>query len=452
MNPALQAELDSNQRVFPVLRIDWQVRETTLRTNRFAPGGLVHPEVGALGTALQGGWQPINYGPGVRGSTLATARTSVRVADKSQELGRFLETYQPRGSAARITWAALDLVEADWETIFLGVIEDWQAKDGAVSLIMKTDERDLRAPAPRPQYTRAAWPTVNEPAIYGTTVQLVLGIHNSFRINQRGMVTAYNVKRDDSTATALNLYVASLGNLAEISNIYFDGVLQTIPFTVLRGVYGGIYQTLIALERDDAPDPEVVVSFDCVGPDTTGGTGSGTLINPMSQLRVFLEEYAFRDNQDGVYQGAHPLIEQASWAEVEAFFDARDAESAVILGGGGSRPLGLDVVEGFLNAYPFVKLWWTEQGQIAATVIDFTDSDPDADFWLEADKQSEPSSFSFEPGDRREVFNRVEVPYLFSDVDAQYLSEYEAHDVDSIEAPLNRSFPNPWTQARYDRI
>lgn len=452
MGAALQAELDKGARVFPVLKVDWHSRGLDIRTDYVAPGGVLLSGVPLRSKTVQGGWGPIQYGPGIRGSTLATSRTFVRVEDTDRSLTELLETYNPRGSVARISWAALDLVEADWETKFLGVVEDWEARQGGtVELILKTDERDLRSPAPKPQFTRAAWPTATDPSIYGTASPLLLGVHDSFKITVRGQVRALNVREDDSAPTALQFHSASLGNLTSIDRVYYDGVQQVgLAFQTLRGLFGGVYQTILAIERDLAPPPEVVISFDCVGPDTSGGITGSTLVNPVSQLRVFLEEYTFRDNQTGVYVGAHPLIEQTSWATVEAFFDEREYESGVILGGGGSRPLGLDVVESFLTAYPFVRMWWNETGQIECHLIDYTDTDPPAAAWLVADRDSEPGSFRYQPGDRKDVFNRVEMPYLFSDMEGKFLAQHEAHDVDSIEDPLSRLVSNPWSQARYD--
>jgi len=453
MNPAILAELEKGARVFPVLRVDWESRGHALGTDYVAPGGVILPDVPIRSKASAGGWGPVRFGPGVRGSTLASARSSVRIEDIRQDLAALLETYAPRGSRARISWASLGVIESDWETIFDGIVDDWRSGEGGtVDVILKTDERELRSPAPKPQFQRASAPTASDPAIYGTTIPLLLGIHDSFRITVRGQVRALNVRRDDSTATSLQLYAASLGNLTSVERVYFDGELQTgLAFETIRGLYGGVYQTLIGIERDDAPEPEVVVSFDAIGPDTAGGITGPTLLNPVAELRTFLEEYTFRDNQTGIYVGPHPLIEQASWAAVEAFFDARDAEAGVLIGGGGSRPLGLDVVESFLTAYPFVRLFWNERGQIACHLIDYTDSDPDAAAWLVADREAEPGTFRFEPGDRKEVFNRVEVPYLFSDVEGEFLAQHEAHDVDSIEDPLALVAPSVWSQARYDR-
>lgn len=452
MGAALQAELDKGTRVFPVLRVDWHARGFDIQTDYVAPGGALLSGVPLRSKTTQGGWGPIQYGPGIRGSTLATSRTFVRVEDKDRTLAELLETYNPRGSVARISWAALGLVEGDWETKFLGVVEDWEGREGgAIELILKTDERDLRSPAPKPQFTRAAWPTATDPSIYGTASPLLLGIHDSFKITVRGQVRGLNVREDDSSPTALQFYSASLGNLTSIDRVYYDGVQQVgLAFQTLRGLFGGVYQTILALERDASPAPEVVVSFDCVGPDTSGGIAGPTLLNPVAQLRVFLEEYTFRDNQTGVYVGAHPLIEQTSWATVEAFFAAREYESGVILGGGGSRPLGLDVVESFLAAYPFVRMWWNETGQIECHLIDYTDTDPPAEAWLVADRDSEPGSFRYQPGDRKDVFNRIEMPYLFSDMEGKFLAQHEAHDVDSIEDPQARLVSNPWSQARYD--
>ena len=234
--------------------------------------------------------------------------------------------------------------------------------------------------------------------------------------------------------------------------MYYDGVLQTgLSFQVLRGQFGGIYQTLLGIERDDAPAPEVVVSFDATGPDTTGGTGGTTIVNPVTILKVYLEEYTFRNNADGIYAGAHPRIHQASWSAAEAFFADRDPDSARVFGGAGSRPLGLDVIESFLNEHRFVRMWWNELGQIECHLIPYTDTDPPAEAWLKADRAAAPGSFLYEPGDRQAVFNRFEVPYLFSDVEGQFLAQHEAHDEDSIEDRKAISVPNSWSQARYDR-
>ena len=147
VNPALQQKLDQGARVFPVLKVEWESRGLDLGTDYFAPGGIVLPDVPLRAKAAAGGWGPIRIGPGVRGSSLTTTRTTVRIEDVSEELSQLLAKYDPKESPAEISAGALGLVEADWDKRLVGTVEDWRSQGAGAP---GHRDQDGRGPAQEP--------------------------------------------------------------------------------------------------------------------------------------------------------------------------------------------------------------------------------------------------------------------------------------------------------------
>ena len=276
----------------------------------------------------------------------------------------------------------------------------------------------------------------------------VTGIHDAFLLTARGMVPATNIRYDKDIGY---WWLASLGNLVDIRRIYFDGAVQpAAAWSILRGVYGGNNMTIIVVAAAFVPGEGVVVSFDCEGADSNGLSAGSAVTGPVQQLRGALEEYVYRNPPLGAWRGDHAIIDDTSWDASAAFFDARGYDSGQRWGDDQNPDSAAGVIQSFLSAYPFMRIWWTALGTLALGVIDPDDVDPDAAAWLDLEAHHEGGDVPFAPGDRREVYTHVKQPYMFSSAERKFMSAYEAHDVAALDEKVFLSINNPWTQARFN--
>jgi hypothetical protein len=84
-------------------------------------------------------------------------------------------------------------------------------------------------------------------------------------------------------------------------------------------------------------------------------------------------------------------------------------------------------------------------------VLDPDDVDPDDGAHLELDKHHEGGQVPYHPGDAREVYTHVRMPYLWSEAERKYMTAYEAHDVAALPEKVPLKIENPWSQARFTR-
>lgn len=445
---ALLEALRRVRRPFPILRVTWAARGYSLGSGVYAPAGRLTAAGSVTAVTQPGGWEPIEYGSGVAGSGLEAVSTSVGIEDKARTLLTMLETYDPRGSAARIDCAAAGLVAADWEPWFVGVVEDW-GRDGLYTrVLLKTDDTVLRTPVPSKVLSRTEWGSASDSTVFGTAAPLVMGIHDSFAITARGMVPAVNIRFDKDLG---RWWLASIGHLVEVRRIYYDGVAQADTiWTTLRGVYGGQVCTIISITEGSEPEKGVVVSFDAEGPDATGGYTGASITNPVRQLRTILEEYVYRTPPLGAYVGDHAIIDDTTWDAAQTWFeDVNRAESARRWGGDQNPESAAEVIDSFLEAYPFVRIHWSPLGTLQMAIIDHDDVDPAAASWFQIDKHHEGGLVEYAPGDRREVYTHIKVPYMWSTAEQKFIGALEAHDVAALPEKVALEAPNTWSQGRY---
>lgn len=448
---AMAAACEKALEPFPICDVVWMARGLALGTGIYSPRERVTDIGQVTAVTRPGGWGPVSYGSGARVNTLKSCETWVEIADATGSLLAMLETYDPRGSVARIRWGAPGLVSADWEPIFVGIVADWSADPPYTKLLLKTDDTVLRKPIPSAVLLRTEWGASYDSTIFGTHMPLVFGVHDAFLMTARGMVPAVNIRYDKDLGY---WWLASLGNLVEVRRIYFDGVSQSSAgWSVLRGVYGGNLVTIISIAEGYQPDKGVVVSFDCEGPDDDGLTVGASITSPIRVRRAVLEEYTYRDAPLSAFRGDAAIVDDATWDAFQAWLVARGYDCGRRFGGDQNEESSAEVEQSFLDAHPWARTWWTPLGTIATGVIDPDDIDPDAAAWLELDKHhehqgGERSLVPYEPGDRREVYTHLKTDYMWSSAEQKFMASYEAHDVAALPEKVALTIQNPWTQAR----
>ena len=446
---ALLEARNQGHEVYPILDVTWVARAfTTAPRGVYSPSARTTDIGGVTAVTRPGGWGKITYGAGIQKGRLDAVITSVDIADKDRTLVDMLETYDPRGSVANINWASSNLVEADWEPVFRGIVSDWARSGIYTKLLLKTDDTVLRTLVPGAVFSRVEWPATFDNTIFGTTMPLILGIHDAFLLTARGMVPAINLRYDKDLGY---WWIASLGNLVDIRRVYYDGtVISAAAWSIRRGVFGGNRMTVLVIADGFQPEEGVVVSFDCEGPDSSGLSAGAAITGPVQILRSTLEEYVYRDPPLAAWRGDATIIDDTSWDAAAAFFDARGYDCGRRFGGDQNSESAAEMIQSFLDAYPFTRIWWTPLGKLALGVIDPDDVDPDASLWLDLETHNAGGQVPFLPGDRREVYTHLLQPYMWSSSEQKYMSAIEAHDVAALDEKVKLSIDNPWTQARFN--
>jgi len=437
--------------MFPALRVTWAARGLALGSGVYAPEGMLTAGGQVTAVTKPGGWEPIEYGSGIRSNELEAVTTAVSVEDADGSLIRMLETYDPRGSVASIDWASPRLVAGDWEPLFRGVISDWARDDveeGGLytKLLLKTDDTVQRSPVPPGTFERTLWGGASEGTIYGTHLPLLTGIHDSWQITARGMVAAPNIRYDETQGY---WWLASIDQQIEITRVYFDGIpMGTVGWSVVRGVFGQHYLTVIVVAEGYQPSKGVIVSFDCQGPDEDGLIVGSALTGAPDQLRMIINEYGYRTPPLRGWRGDASVIDAASWDAASAWFALYRIESARSFGGEQNPESVAEVIQSFLDAYPFTRICWTPLGTLKFGIIDFDDVDPPVASRFDLAKHHAGGRVPFVPGDTREVYTHVKTAFMWGAAEQKYVSEYQAHDVAALPEKVVLPLENPWSQCR----
>jgi len=435
--------------MFPILAVDWVARGLDLGRGIYSPA-IRRTALGQVTAVTRpGGWSEISYGSGIAQSNLEAVSWSVDVSDPEGELHDMLETYDPRGSAARTDWAAPGLVAEDWEPLGRGVVSDWARDEPYTRLVMKTADTVLRTPIPPGVFARTEWGSAYDGSIFGTSFPLVLGLHDLFKVTARGTVPLVCIRYDKDIGY---WFALSAGPMVEVTRVYFDGEPRPAAgWSVLQGVYGGAFMTIIVFAEGYQPEKDVIVSVDCQGPDEAGTSAGATLTGAPDQLRVLLEEFAYRRPPLAGWRGPESTISADTWDAASEFFALHRAESARRLGADQNAETAADLIQSFLDSYPFTRIHWNELGALDLVVIDPDDPDPDDTMHVQLDLHHADGRVPFEPGDMREVYTQIRMPFLWSAADNKFMSAYEAHDVAALPEKVVLVVENVWSQSRLEQ-
>jgi len=449
LTPAMLAARRRGAQPFPALRVAWEARGQALGTDVIAAKFAKLDGGGTTLVTELGGWEPLEYGSGIEGPELVAVETKVGVIDVDGSLLEMLETYDTRGSVAEMDWVLPDLVAADWTPLFRGIVADWE-RDGPITrLILKTDDTLLRSPIPAETFLRAEAGAADEASIFGTSKQLILGVFDAMQITGRGMVAAMNVRYDEVQGY---WYLASVGQLVDVRRIYFDGHPQgDTGWSVLNIVQGATRMTIISVQAGFQPSKGVVVSFDGDGPDEDGLTAGDTLTGAPDQLRVAINEYGYRTSPLNGYRGDLAIVDATTWDAASAFFALHLIESARRFGGEQEPEALAEVIDSFPDVYRWTRIRWTRLGTLALDVFDPDDVDPAGAAAFDIQKHHAGGNVDLTPGDRREVYSHLRMPFTWSPAEQKFLTSYEAHDVAALPQKNVLTVENIWSQCRLTR-
>lgn len=432
--------------IFPIACIDLVARGLDLGRILISPESRVTDLGQVTHVSAQGTWKEIKYGSGIESSELEVVRTSIGVPDPDGSLLRKLQTYNPRGSAARQWWACKGILSTQWEPLFTGILEDWERSGQVTVLVMKCDDSMLRKPIPEKTFSRMEWSAAEDATIFETAVPLCLGVFDAYAVTGRGMVPAVNVVYDETLGY---IWWASQGHQKTITRVFVDGEVQaSTAWSTTRGVKGGALATFIVFAAGYQPEKGTVVSFDCEGPDEDGLYAGDPIEIPSDVLRVVLEENVFRSAPTGAWRGAHPTIDATSWDYVEAWLAARGYRCARRFGGDQNPEAAAAAIQDYLDKHPWQRIQWTEDGTLSIFIIDPDDFEPSSSV-IRIDLHHDGGSVDYSPGDSKEVYSHWRVWRLWSPAESKFLAGLWAHDIAALPMRVEKEIQNTWSAGAF---
>lgn len=399
---------------------------------------------------LDGGWQSVTRQIDVRAAGLEALTTSVTIADTDNKLRSALldATVSQRNSRAAI-YRVIPGSASDYASIFVGLLDGWEFQAGQVTLNLKTDERVLRSYHPAWPYLKSEWFWMAADKV-GTYAPLCYGKHDSTGLGlDHGLVPSVPLWFNGGTAW----YGVCLAPANLIKNVYVDGVLQSeADYAKVYGSYaGGKVVTMIEWVTTP-PSDDAKITADLYGYAATTGEGnydgSGTITNPVSQIRSFLVEFAVNQTKGYIpaaWDSTADIIDSTSWNTAATWALTHGLEGARYL----QEPAtALEIFREWLESFPMMRAFWNSEGKIEMRVLsaDWPGYWPGGSIPILRREDELGQSFLYSL-DSSDVTGRISAQYLYDSVEGKFLRSLDVQDLDS-DVISTTAYQFYWAPAR----
>jgi hypothetical protein len=403
-----------------------------------------------LGTIVSGGLTPTSRSILDPKGALADVEITVTVDDSDGALAALAEGSQALdivGSAVVKRQGSLRVKSkrdyADlWMETFRGVV----ASHGPAGLkkwrfTCRQDDVKLRSREfPFPVIDGADFP--NAPATslaqYGP---LVWGKHSSDGTSQKGAIPLVKVCGSASPFD----YLAAWGRLLAVDAVYADGVKQSTGWSVSYQVKNsGRLATIITFTSDQGSK---AITADVRGYDSNAD-GSGSLIeNPIDFCKHLVVNWIVNDYKSGSWYAEStapldlPMLSR--WASYYTRTNARASRRIFA----STRSAGKDLMNEIAKDWGF-RLFWTNSGKIAATVIDPSVMDLGNDeMWFRSEGEGKGFEATPQDPDVDSQLNKVTVEALYGEADGKFFRSLEVFDpkarrkaTDTLQLPSSAAY------------
>lgn len=388
-------------------------------------------------------WGSIQRSYDLRGPNIQSIEVSPTIEDVdrvfSAEVARYRRSL--RGSGAIIQLVSPNVDQADWCTVFSGVLES-QAMEGSFTwrLVLRPDDRVLQFnQIPRAAILPLDWsdaPSDNELNPYGLFIPIIYGIHNSDGITDAGMVPAYYVD------TVGFRYILGIGKLKAVTAVYVDGAV-TSPgnYAITYPIVNGKQVTLIDFTADQAT---ASITADVEGLTDDGETTGNLISNPARQLEHALNNFVWGNWMSGPYLSGAPLNAD-SFSLAEEFLDTMGHEGSRWIGGT-EQVLALHFLEEWLDSTEF-RGFWTNAGELALAVNDHRTTSIYPETVLFGNEDEQADSALAVPYDTQSLIQEVVIQYVFGQVAGKFHQSVTVQDL-SVTDPVSRGRQLPWSASR----
>lgn len=378
-------------------------------------------------------WDTLRRGVAERTCGLEDTDFSVDIDDTTREFSNLVagaSGYSIRGSAATLKIASPNVPQADWFTLFSGVLNAYEQLRPLVWTWRFTpNDLALKRPFPKTAISQADWPNAHKDA-RGLYPNLVYG-----KLSTNGEGGAVTCPLVDITGVR---YMVCAGRAKAVDAVFVDGEIVTTGYSVTYASVNGRIYTLIVFTA--AREDGAVVTADVRGYESVGD-GSGTLIeNPAEQLQHLLVNWVWGDYKTGAWLSASTApIDTTLFATAASFLSARGHKGSRVLGGQPSAQTGLNALEEWCRSHQ-CQPFWRNSGQLA---IRFEDpaATPYPTSTLDDDRFFRMAQLVY---DARDLVDRVTVQYLYDHVAGQYTQVLEVRDL-ALAHELSDTMDQPWS-------
>jgi hypothetical protein len=433
-------------RTAPILTITGP--DTTRRYTSIG-GGLL----GASPRVIEGGWGAIQRSVSEFAGSLQPLEVTVELANTDRTMEQVLEgQYDYRGSAVTIVRGTPDLDSSEWPTIFTGILDSWAYVVGRVSLTLRSDDRALQGYTPKVPFAKSQFQLRNHTSVAeGISAPLVFGDHDSSGLTGTGFVPLVPV---DWASSAEAIYCVSLGTVSSVPVVYKNGATVASGFSIINADYGGVAFTVVDFSSS-YPVASDTLTADVNGYTADGTTGGAVITNPVYQLWTFLDQFVWYDQRTwaadtfGFDQGNAP-IDATSWNATAAKFSLYSLRGARVIGGTADDPRAIDVVDEWLESFPFVRLHWNAAGQIA-----MSDLLPEHPGYGSATDRILTAAHEEVSGgvrlryDASSIAKRVTAKCLYSSADSTFVGSVDAQDL-NVSEDVTDEIPCYWYEGTGD--
>jgi hypothetical protein len=360
---AFRAALQSGQRFVPIAVVAWPSGTKRYGVSPRGIGGYaIEPRL--IGGGTVSGAIPLKPG------SLSFPDSSIRLADNDGAITRLLEGgSDPRGSGCSFLWAMPGLPEADWFTLFSGVLDRSELEDGGFSQVLsiRANDAPLQGNTPKAQFLKAEFPFAIEPT-WGTFLPIVYGSHSAEDLTGKGMVAAINWRLDAGEGYG---YTPTVGHAKAIPRVYKNGTLIATPadYSISYPIHGAKLFTSIDLAAAATADDIITCDIDGI---EDVGDGTGELItNPVDQLAHWLANFAFGDWRYGAWNSPTDYpIDLDTFSRAAGFASAFLPSGSMRFGGEAQTQQINDVLQRWFSTWLCFRPYWTETGKLALGVVD----------------------------------------------------------------------------------
>lgn len=383
---------------------------------------------------IKGGWGGVRQTIELRAAGLSGMSASVTVGDPDGRVRNALVNGNNRNSPARIIRVVPGSLD-DYDTRFTGLLDSWEFATNQVKLMLKTDERNLRANFPSWTYLRSEWFHMDQD-FDRSLVPLVYGKHDSSSLNlDHGMIPTVPVWRD----TVSNWFATNLASIAYIKDVYVGDSSSTVKQAWTAPLAGGN-----AYEKNESlaggknftiinfinfPSTDKIVTADVYGytlSQSGVGTAGDVITNPVVQIRHFLVNYAV-NRQRGyfAYDMTDPLIDSPSWDAAATYAENHGLEGSRFMN---DQKTALSRLVEWCESFPMFRPFWNTDGMIEMRILTtewpgYWDGNTD----LIRREDTIGTSFRYNT-DPMDVTGKISIQYLRDSVDNKFLRTLDVQD------------------------
>lgn len=403
---------------------------------------------------LDGGWGDVGPAVAIRPpGALQVLSTTLKLDDPTRSITQILKgSADPRRSRMLLRVASPRLTnQADWYTFFDGIVQDWSYEGTSVTIKGGTDDRPLLGYIPKVPVLKGAFSGAPAASL-GTYLPIIYGIHDSSSLSGSGMVPTVCISFDGTLGYR---YCPTIGRAHAVPRVYLNNVSKTIvadppgagQVSITYPVYGGLQIT--SINFGTAPAATDVVTCDIEGMTVDGTTSTGVILNPVDQLKHLLVNFVWGDWRSGPWKAdSSAPIDTTTFAVASTYASQFGYEGSRKYGGTTQQIQAIQAIQDWLSSHQMMRLFWLRPGKLGCCAFDHRFPGYLSSPWIKEEQDQALGSSLVQAVDASQLVQRVNVSYLWGEVDQKYWQSLTVQDIRVPEA-ASQGMSWSWSSSRF---